>query len=107
MNFTLSIRSLNPEEHVNIPNGKIAEGITIKKEHILKEIFNPPVDFLITVAQNYALPVVATLTAEYIIRYLWDKKDKKIEINNHIINVNQMEIKQLIININQSDDDTT
>lgn len=105
MNFTLSIRSLNPNERISIPNGKIADGITMKREHTIREILNPPVDFLVSIAQNYALPVAAALTAEYIIRYLKGKKDEKIEINNNTVNINPIEIEQLIINIYQSSEE--
>jgi hypothetical protein len=101
MKLYLSIRSLSQDESISIPNGKIADGITINQILTLREITNPPIDFLINLAQNYALPVAAALTADYIFQYIKDRKDKRIQINNEIVKVNVIEIKQVIINIIQ------
>lgn len=104
MNYTLGIRYLNPDKKINIPNGKIAEGITIKQDRMVKEILNPPIDFLVSIIQNYGIAVAAALTAEYLFRYL-DRREKQVEINNQVININLVEIKQVIINIYQSEKD--
>jgi hypothetical protein len=109
MKFTLTLRSLWPYEEIRIADGRIAEGITIKQEFLLRKVIigNAPSYFLVTAAKNYALPVVATLTADYIIRYLKGLKNKEIKINDQTVNINQAEIKQVIIDFNQSEDYAT
>jgi hypothetical protein len=106
MELRLSVRSLDPNVRIDIPNGKIAEGITIKQELILKEIVNPPIDFIVYIAEYYALPVAATLTANYLYDKLKDRKDKPITINEQPVEINAKNIEQvIIINLSKKEDE--
>ncbi|MGD0645543.1 MAG: hypothetical protein ABSA75_11625 [Candidatus Bathyarchaeia archaeon] len=97
MELRLSIRSLDPNVRIEIPNGEIAKGITIKQELNLKEILNPPLDFVVNIAEYYVLPVAATLTANYLYDKLKGRKDKPITINEEQVEINAENIEQLII----------
>jgi hypothetical protein len=103
MQFRLSIRSLDPNVRLEIPNGEIAKGITIRECMTIREIENPPIDFIVYVAEHYALPILATLTAKYLYDKLKDRKDKKIMINNQVVEINAKNIEnQINIIVNQS-----
>ncbi len=63
----------------------------------MKEILNPPLDFVVYIAEHYALPVAATLTANWLYDKLKDRKDKQITINEQLVEINAKNIEQLII----------
>jgi len=103
MELELSIRSVDPNVRIDIPSGKIAEGIFIEQSLTLKEIANPPVDYILFIAENILLPVAATLIADYLWKYLNKRKDQPITINNQTVEINTKKIEQHInIIINQS-----
>jgi hypothetical protein len=103
MELELSIRSVDPNVRIDIPSGKIAEGVFIEQSLTLKEIANPPVDYILFIAENILLPVTSTLIANYLLKYLDKRKDKPITINNQTVQINAKNIEQQInIIINQS-----
>jgi hypothetical protein len=100
MQFEISIRSSDPNIGTEITRAKIAEGITIRQRLILREIVNPPIDFIVYVGENVALPVAASLIAKFLYDKLKERRDNKLTINNQpIVNVNVQNIEQLIINV--------
>jgi len=97
MEFRISVRSSDPNVESEVAQMKI-DGVAVRQRSVIREIFNPPVDFILEVATTLAVSVAADLIA----RRLWEiLKDKKAEltIENRPVQVNIQMIEQQIINV--------
>ncbi len=97
MELRLSIRSLDPNVRIEIPNTQIAEGIMIRQRLALREIANPPIDYVILIAESITIQVAAQLIANYLWAKLKHRKDKPITINKQPVEINAENVEQLII----------
>lgn len=105
MNLDVSIRFSDPKVASEIADAKIADGINIQRKLTLREMVNPPIDFIISIGANLAVAVAAHLIA----RFLYDKlkvgKDNRLTINDNSVEINAEKIEQLIINIEKEKKD--
>jgi hypothetical protein len=99
MKLNISVRSSNPNVHSKIAEAKIADGITIQREKTFREMVNPPIDYLVFIGVNIAIPIAVNLIAKFLYDVLKAEKDNKLTINNKSIEINAEKIEQLIINI--------
>lgn len=106
MKLYVSIQSSDPSVGKGITKANIADGITIKQNLILRESISPTFySDLIFIIQNIALPVAATLIANFLYDKLERKKDNSLSINNRPVEINAKQIEQLIINIEKEKKD--
>jgi len=95
MELHVSVRSSDPNVASELAQMKI-EGVTIKQRLIIKEIINPPVDFIFSIAVTLGVGVTAQLIARKLWEILKDKKETELTINNQPIEINAQKIEQLI-----------
>jgi|GEM_PF-3944169 len=96
MELHVSVRSSDPNVASEIAQMKI-EGVTTKQRLVIKEIFNPPVDFILGIAVTLGVNVAAQLIARRLWEILKDKKETQLTINNQPIEINAQKIEQLIL----------
>jgi len=96
MQLYVSVRSSDPNVKSEIAQMKI-NGVTIKRRKVLKEILNPPVDYIFYIAITLGINVAAQLIANKLWEILKDKKETELTINNQPIEINAQKIKQLIL----------
>jgi hypothetical protein len=96
MELHVSVRSSDPNVASDIAQMKI-EGVTIKQRLIIREIINPPVDFIFGIAVTLSVNVIAQLIAKRLWEILKDKKETELTINNQPIEINAQKIEQLIL----------
>jgi len=96
MEFHISVRSSDPTVASEIAQMKI-EGVTIRQRLVIREILNPPVDFVLDVAKTLAVSVAAQLIARKLWQILKDRKQTELTINNQPIEINAQKIEQLIL----------
>lgn len=92
----ISVRSSDPNVASEIAQMKI-EGVTVTKLRTIKEIFNPPVDFILGIAVTLGVNVLAQLIARKLWEILKDKKETELTINNQPIETSAEKIEQLIV----------
>jgi hypothetical protein len=98
MKLEISIRSPDPNVASEIAQAEI-EGITIRRQIILREIMTPPVDFIFDIAKTLALSVAAHLIARLLYDKLKGREGNRLTINNQSVEINAEKIEQLIINV--------
>lgn len=103
MKLEISVRSSDPNVHGKIREAKIADGITIQENKTLREIVNPPIDYLVFIGVNIAVPIAVNLIARFLYDVLKGEKDNKLTINDKSIEINAEKIEQLIINIEKEE----
>jgi hypothetical protein len=103
MKIDISVRSSNPNVHSKIAEAEIADGITIHRKKILREMVNPPIDYLVFIGANIAVPIAVNLIARFLYEVLKGEKDNKLTINNKPIAINAEKIEQLIISIEKEE----
>ena len=103
MKLDISVRSSDPSIHSKIAEAKIADGITIQQKKTLREMVNPPIDYLVFIGVNIAVPIAVNLIARFLYDVLKGEKDNKLTINNKSIEINAEKIEQLIINIEKEE----
>lgn len=96
MELQINVRSSDPNVASEIAQMKI-EGVTVTRPRIIKEIFNPPVDFILGIAVTLGVNVAAQLIARKLWEILKDKKETELTINNQPIEINAQKIEQLIL----------
>lgn len=96
METRISVRSSDPNIASEITQIKI-EGVTIRQRLVIREVFNPPVDFIIEVAKDIAIAVAAQLIARKLWEKLKDKKGTELTINNQPTEINVQNIEQLVL----------
>ena len=57
------------------------EGVTTKQQLTIREIVNPPIDFIVYVGEHVVLPVAVSLTAKLLYDKLKERRDNKLTIN--------------------------
>ena len=98
MELHVNVRSSDPNVALEIAQMKI-EGVTIKQRLVIKEIINPPVDFILDVAKTLALAVAAQLIARKLWEILKDKEETELTIGSQPVQINIQMIEQQIINV--------
>jgi len=73
------------------------EGVTVKQRLVIKEIINPPVDFILGITVTLGVNVAAHLIARRLWEILKNKKETELTINNQPIEINAQKIEQLIL----------
>jgi hypothetical protein len=100
-------KTLPPNTHTNvhskIAEAKITDGITIHRENTLREMVNPPIDYVVFIGANIVIPIAVNLIARFLYDVLKDDKDSKLAINDKPIEINAEKIEQLIINISKEE----
>jgi len=96
MELSISIRSSDPNVVTEIRRAKIAEGITIRRRLVLREMENAPIDFILYIGEHVVLPVAASLIARMLYDKLKGKKDNELTIQNQPVEINVEKIEQLI-----------
>ena len=96
MELNVSVRSSDPKVVSQIAQIKI-EGVTIKQSLVIKEIVNPPVDFIISIAVTLGVNIAAQLIARRLWEILKDKKETRLTISNQPIEINAQKIEELIL----------
>jgi len=89
--------------HSKIAEAKITDGITIHRENTLREMVNPPIDYVVFIGANIVIPIAVNLIARFLYDVLKDDKDSKLAINDKPIEINAEKIEQLIINISKEE----
>src|SRR4030042_6777070 len=97
MEFRISVRSSDPNVASEISLAKI-EGVTIKQQLTIREIVNPPIDFIVYVGEHVVLPVAVSLIAKLLYDKLKERRDNKLTINNQPVAINAHKIEKVIIN---------
>lgn len=105
MNLDVSIRFSDPKVASEIADAKIADGIKIQRKLTLREMVNPPIDFIISIGANLAVAVAAHLIARFLYDRLKVGKDNRLTINDNSVEINAEKIEQLIINIEKEKKD--
>jgi len=96
MELHVTVRSSDPNVASEIAQMKI-EGVTVKRSLVIKEIINPPVDFILSIAATLGVNVAAQLVARRLWEILKDKKETKLTINNQPVEINAQKIEQVIL----------
>jgi len=104
MKLEISIRSSDPNVHSEIAEAKIADGITIHRKKTLREMVNPPIDYLVFIGANIAIPIAVHLIARFLYDVLKGEKDNTLTISDKSIEINAEKIEQLIINISKEEE---
>jgi hypothetical protein len=101
MKLNISVRSANPNVAIDIIEGKIAEGITVKRPKRLMEMVNPPIDYYFII-EGLAVQVAATIIANYLWEKLKNNKANELTIGNQVVKIDAQKIEQIvIINLNE------
>lgn len=103
MKLDISVRSSDPNVHSKLAEANIADGITIQQKKTLREMVNPPIDYLVFIGLNVGLPIAVSLIANFLYDVLKGKKDNELTINNKSVEINTEKIEQLIINIEKEE----
>ena len=98
MELHVRVRSSDPNVASEIAQMKI-EGVTIKQGLVIKEIINPPVDFILDVAKTLVVAVAAQLIARKLWEILKNKKETELIIGSQPVQMNIQMIEQQIINV--------
>jgi len=96
MKLEFSIRSSEPIE-INQNENALARGITIKRRMILMESLDAPIFYIAYIGKEIALPVAATIIANYLWEKLRGAKDSQLTISNQSVEINAQNIETLII----------
>ncbi len=104
MKFTITIRSPDPNVASEIGQMKI-EGVTIKQQLTIREIENPPIDFLVYIGEHVVLPIAVSLIAKKLYDELKGRKDNELQINNKSVEINAEKIEQVIINLSKKEEE--
>ena len=105
MELHISVRSSDPNLVSQLAQMKI-EGITITKLRTIKEIVNPPVDFILSIALSLGVNVAAQLIARKLWEILKGKKETELTIGTQQVQINNIQvIEQQIINILKEEKD--
>lgn len=102
MKFQITIWSPDRNIESEITQAKI-EGITIRRHLVIREIINPPIDFIVYVGEHIALPIAASLIARFLYDKLKGKKETELIINNQPVEISAEKIEQLIIKIEKEE----
>ena len=97
MELHISVRSSDPNVASEIAQMKI-EGVTVKQSLVIKEIINPPVDFVLGIAVTVGVNVAAQLIARKLWEILKNKKETELAIGGQQVQINIQVIEQQIIN---------
>ena len=106
MKLDIRIGSYDQNVGNEISKANIANGITIERKFILRESVSAVIysDFVFII-QNLAVPIAATLIANFLYDKLKRGKDNHLTINNQPIEINAEKIEHLIINIEKENKD--
>jgi hypothetical protein len=96
MELYVSVRSSDPNVQSGIAQMKI-EGVTVRQPRTIKEILNPPIDYILSITVTFGVSVTAQIIARKLWEILKDKKETELTINNQPIEINAQKIEQLIL----------
>jgi len=99
MKLHITIQSSDPNVGNEIDKGKIADGITVKRQLILREAIGISFSDFLFIIENIGINVAATLIAKYLYDKLKGRKDTNLIINYKPVEINAEKIEKLIINI--------
>jgi len=99
MKLHISIQSSDPNVGNEIAKAKIADGIIIKRQLILREAIGVSFSDFLFIIENIGINVAATLIAKYLYDKLKGRKDTNLVVNNESVEINAEKIEKLIINI--------
>jgi hypothetical protein len=97
MEFRMSVWSSDPSVVSEIAQIEI-DGVTIRQPNVIREIFNPPVDFIFTIVATMSANVAAQLIAKKIWEILKKKKEPEFKIDYQPVEINVQKIEVVIIN---------
>lgn len=97
LSFSMSVRSSDPNIASQIAEMKI-EGVTVTRLMTIKEIINPPVDFILGVLVTLNVNVAAQLIGRKLWEIIKNKREAELKIEGQQIQTNNIRtIEQQII----------
>jgi hypothetical protein len=105
LSFRMSVRSSDPNLASQIAEIKI-EGVTVTRLLPIKEIINPPVDFIFGVSVTLSVNVAAQLIGRKLWGIIKSKKEAELKIGGQQIQTDNLRtIEQKIIYVLNEDKD--